>query len=60
MVRACSDTEVIPKPPWRDRKQAYLERLEDEREDALLVSVADKVHNARAMLADSRAAGVDV
>ena len=59
-VRACSDTEVIPKPPWHDRKQAYLERLENEREDALLVSLADKLHNARATLADNRLAGTDV
>src|ERR1700746_189526 len=28
--RACSDTEVRPKPPWDERKRAYLERLETE------------------------------
>ncbi len=60
IVRACSDTEVRPKPPWRIRKQAYLDRLEEESEDILLVSVADKLHNARTTLADRRADGAAV
>jgi (p)ppGpp synthase/HD superfamily hydrolase len=60
IVRACSDTEVVPKPPWRERKQDYLVRLEEEHEDALLVSLADKLHNARTTLADVRADGACV
>src|SRR5438309_5845199 len=27
IVEACSDTLESPKPPWRDRKERYLERL---------------------------------
>ncbi len=60
IVRACSDTEVVPKPPWCQRKQEYLTRLETEQEDALLVSLADKLHNARATLSDLRADGSGV
>lgn len=60
IVRACSDTEVVPKPPWRERKQNYVKRLENEPEDVLLVSVADKLHNARATLADRRSDGPSV
>jgi (p)ppGpp synthase/HD superfamily hydrolase len=57
IVRACSDTEELPKPPWRQRKQAYLGHLEAAPPDVLRVSRADKLHNARAILADLRAAG---
>jgi len=52
IVRACSDTDVQPKPPWRARKQAYLDHLETADHDTLLVSCADKLHNARAIVAD--------
>ena len=57
IVRACSDTNVQPKPPWRARKEAYLARLEDKGPDALLVSAADKLHNARAIVSDLRTHG---
>src|SRR3954449_1702009 len=59
IVAACTDTDEVPKPPWRARKQAYLDHLRhDELPDgALLVSLADKLHNARAIVADLRAHG---
>jgi (p)ppGpp synthase/HD superfamily hydrolase len=57
IVLACSDTDVVPKPPWRARKQAYLEHLESAAPDVLLVSAADKLYNARAILADYRQVG---
>jgi (p)ppGpp synthase/HD superfamily hydrolase len=52
IVDECSDTDVEPKPPWRDRKQAYITHLADVGQDTLLVSVADKLDNARSMLRD--------
>ncbi|QFG69236.1 HD domain-containing protein [Ornithinimicrobium pratense] len=60
IVRACSDTEVLPKPPWRERKQAYLDSLQHEGADVLLVSAADKLHNARATLTDTLYSETDV
>jgi (p)ppGpp synthase/HD superfamily hydrolase len=48
IVDACTDAYEEPKPPWRPRKEAYIARLASEPPDALLVSVADKVHNALA------------
>ncbi len=39
------------KPPWRQRKEAYLAHLPDASDGARLVSAADKVHNARAIVA---------
>ena len=52
IVEACSDTTVQPKPPWRPRKEAFLSRLRRADDDVLLVSLADKLHNARSMVAD--------
>ena len=60
IVRACTDADTLPKPPWRARKEAYLAHLETEDRDALLVSAADKLHNARAILADLRTHGASV
>ena len=39
-MRACTDADTLPKPPWRARKEAYLAHLEHEGADALLVSAA--------------------
>lgn len=62
IVMACSDTDVAPKPPWRERKEAYLAHLADEATPAsvLRVSLADKLHNARAILSDYRGLGEDL
>jgi (p)ppGpp synthase/HD superfamily hydrolase len=47
VVMECSDTDREPKPPWRERKERYLTHLLSASADALLVSMADKLHNAR-------------
>jgi (p)ppGpp synthase/HD superfamily hydrolase len=52
IVDECSDTVETPKPPWTERKRAYIAHLKEVSEDALLVSVADKLDNARSMLRD--------
>ena len=57
IVRACTDADVLPKPPWRARKEAYLAHLEHADADVLLVSAADKLHNARAICTDLRTHG---
>lgn len=61
IVQACSDTDVVPKPPWRARKESYIEHLGDPQlpQGTVRVSLADKLHNARAILFDQRA-GHDV
>ena len=58
IVLGCSDTEVIPKPPWRERKERYIADLIDASDDVLLVSACDKLHNARSTVADLREHGV--
>jgi len=59
IVDACTDTYEEPKPDWSARKQAYLAHLEDPAtpDGALLVSLADKLHNARAIAFDLRVHG---
>lgn len=59
IVRACTDADTTPKPPWRARKVAYIEHLADAPAEALLVSLADKVHNARSIAADVERVGDD-
>jgi (p)ppGpp synthase/HD superfamily hydrolase len=50
IVAGCTDAWTIPKPPWRERKEAHLSSLRGADEDVLLVSCADKLHNARSLL----------
>lgn len=47
IVKSCSDCEGFPKPPWQERKDAYLKHLETAPSSVLRVSLADKLHNAR-------------
>jgi (p)ppGpp synthase/HD superfamily hydrolase len=60
IVRACSDADVTPKPPWRARKEAYIAAIPHKRPDELRVSLADKLHNARAIVLDLRTHGEKV
>jgi (p)ppGpp synthase/HD superfamily hydrolase len=62
IVDACTDSYESPKPPWRPRKEAYVahvrERVERRGDEpALRVSLADKLHNTRAIIADVRESG---
>jgi hypothetical protein len=57
IVEACTDADKVPKPPWRERKEAHLARLEEAPEEAFLVLAADKLHNMRTLVASLRAHG---
>jgi GTP pyrophosphokinase len=57
IVAGCSDADTIPKPPWRERKEAYIAHIANASLSVRLVSAADKLHNARAILADYRQEG---
>lgn len=60
IVEGCSDTFDTPKPPWRARKEAYIKHLDEAPDSVLIVSLADKLHNSRAILADYRTVGEKV
>lgn len=59
IVAACSDTFETPKPPWQQRKQAYLDHLASGHvsRSTLLVSAADKLHNLTITVDDLEAQG---
>ncbi|MCJ7717202.1 MAG: HD domain-containing protein, partial [Anaerolineales bacterium] len=57
IVDGCTGAYEIPKPPWKERKSAYLEKLREAPDDILLVSLSDKVHNARSILQDLQTEG---
>ncbi len=60
IVAGCTDTYEDPKPPWRERKERYLAHLAGASDPVRLVSAADKLHNARSVLADYRAVGEEL
>jgi GTP pyrophosphokinase len=60
IVLGCSDSFEMPKPPWRERKEKYLEHITQASSSILLVSAADKLHNARSTLNDFRIQQHDV
>ena len=60
IVRECSDCEPKAgetKPPWKERKQAYLDSLSKKSPSALLVTACDKLHNLTAIVRDYRQLG---
>lgn len=57
IVNGCTDADAFPKPSWRERKERYIAHIADASQSVRLVSCADKLHNARAILSDLRAIG---
>jgi len=60
IVRGCSDSLVVDevtKAPWRERKEAHIQYLKDADSDIMVVTAADKTHNARAIATDIASIG---
>jgi (p)ppGpp synthase/HD superfamily hydrolase len=57
IVEGCTDADTIPKPPWEERKRAFLDRLAGASASVRLVCAADKLHNASVTLRDFRRFG---
>jgi hypothetical protein len=60
IVVDCTDSCSEPKPAWRPRKELYLSILRKKAITSLLVSLADKVDDAEAILNDYRNIGDDL
>ncbi len=63
IVEGCTDSfeeDSSRKQEWEVRKKSYIDRLRTEPEGTLLVSAADKLYNARAILEDYRVVGVAI
>lgn len=52
IVDGCTERRTLPKPPWKERKLQYLNNLRHASTEVLRVSLADKLHNVRSLLAD--------
>lgn len=57
IVDGCTDSYAEPKPPWMERKRAYVTRVANESAEVRLVSAADKLSNARETLYEFRVHG---
>ncbi|MEQ9237715.1 HD domain-containing protein [Coleofasciculus sp. E2-BRE-01] len=57
IVDGCTDADTTPKPPWRQRKEAYIAHIPTASASVRLVSAADKLHNAWSILKDYRILG---
>lgn len=60
IVESCTQANSEPKVPWRERRERYVRHLGEEDRSVLLVSGSDKLHNARAIVADLRTIGAAV
>ncbi len=57
IVDGCTDADTTPKPPWRQRKEAYIAHIYTASASVRLVSAADKLHNSWSILKDYRILG---
>ena len=57
IVDGCTEFDTLPKPSWQERKTRYLENLRHASPAVRRVSLADKLHNARSLLAEWRQKG---
>ena len=57
IVDGFTDAEGFPKPSWQKRKERYVAHIREAAAEVRRVSAADKLHNARAILADYRGVG---
>src|SRR3984893_16072009 len=60
IVDGCTDSDTCPKPPWRERKEAYIRHLKSADAETRLVSAADKLNNVRSIVSDYREVGESV
>jgi len=62
IVRRCSDSlseDPTAKRPWRERKKEYIQHVTTADFDVIMVSCADKLHNARSLWTDIQREGVE-
>jgi (p)ppGpp synthase/HD superfamily hydrolase len=60
IVEGCTESDTVPKPPWKERKLRYLATIAQAPVEVQRVSLADKLHNARSLLMDWRRFGSSV
>jgi len=49
LVEALTESYTHPKPSWQTRKELYINQISQASPEAALISLADKLHNARSL-----------
>lgn len=49
LVEALTESYTYPKPSWQTRKELYISKIRQASPQAALISLADKLHNARSL-----------
>ena len=57
IVDECSDTVVVPKPPWLARKKKYISDIKKKGQSSMFVSLCDKLHNGTCIVNDHKRVG---
>jgi (p)ppGpp synthase/HD superfamily hydrolase len=57
IVDGCTDTDEMPKPAWKERKERYLAHITTADESVRRVSLADKICNVRSAMFGLRRKG---
>ena len=57
IVDGCTDSYAQPKPPWLERKKAYVAHVRNASISTKLVSAADKLQNVRSLVRNYREEG---
>ena len=57
IVNECSDTIVVPKPPWLARKKKYISDIKKKGQSSMFVSLCDKLHNGTCIVNDHKRVG---
>lgn len=60
IVNECSDTIVVPKPPWLARKKKYISDIKKKGQSSMFVSLCDKLHNGTSIVNDYKRKGKKV
>ena len=60
IVDGCTDADITPKPPWRQRKEAYIAHIPKASASIRLVSCADKLYNSQSIVKDYRQVGEEI
>lgn len=60
IVMECSDSYLTPKPPWKERKEQFMGKINSISDSAVRVIIADKLHNVRSVLQNHQVFGSEL
>ena len=60
LVDGCTDADQTPKPPWRERKEAFIASISMASSSVRLIVSADKLHNMQCSIVDIEREGPEV